>query len=78
MTPNAITYEDMRPGSYELWSGFEDIDLNHVQAVMSFPNFPRFRGQTFPEENDTDLVRLRVNAYNELMVDGCVAGPAGA
>ena len=50
-----ITYEDMRPGSYEVKPRLEDMDLNHIEAALCFPTFPRFCGQTFSEAKDKEL-----------------------
>ena len=49
VTMKGITYEDMRPGSYEVKPRLEDMDLNHLEASLCFPTFPRFCGQTFSE-----------------------------
>ena len=64
-----ITYEDMRPGSYEVAPRLEDMDLNHLEASLCFPTFPRFCGQTFTEAQDKELALLCVKAYNDWMVE---------
>jgi predicted TIM-barrel fold metal-dependent hydrolase len=64
-----ITYDDMRPGCYEPKARLEDMDVNHVEASLCFPTFPRFCGQTFLEAKDKDLALLCVQAYNDWMVD---------
>ena len=64
-----VTYEDMRPGSYELKPRLEDMDVNHLEAALCFPTFPRFCGQTFTEAKDKELALLCVKAYNDWMVD---------
>jgi len=65
----AITYDEMRPGCYEPKARLEDMDVNHVEASLSFPTFPRFCGQTFMEAKDRDLADLCVKAYNDWMFD---------
>ena len=45
------------------------MDTNWTQASLSFPNFPRFCGQTFLEANDRELALLCVRAYNDWMVE---------
>jgi len=50
-----VTYEDMRPGSYEVKPRLEDMDVNHIEAALCFPTFPRFCGQTFTEAKDKEL-----------------------
>ena len=49
MTMSPITYDEMRPGCYEPKARIEDMEMNHVEASLSFPTFPRFCGQTFLE-----------------------------
>ena len=73
----AITYDEMRPGCYDPKARLEDMDLNHTEASLAFPSFPRFCGQTFLEANDKDLALLCVQAYNDWMVDEWCAGSGG-
>jgi predicted TIM-barrel fold metal-dependent hydrolase len=72
----AITYEEMRPGCYATKERLADMDVNHVEASLCFPTFPRFCGQTFAEAKDKDLALLCVQAYNDWMVDEW-CGPSG-
>ncbi|WP_037575122.1 amidohydrolase family protein [Phaeacidiphilus oryzae] len=65
----AITYEQMRPGSYDVPARLADMDVNHVQSALCFPTFPRFCGQTFTEAKDRELALLCVRAYNDWMVE---------
>jgi predicted TIM-barrel fold metal-dependent hydrolase len=69
VTMRGITYQDMRPGSYAVAPRLEDMDLNHLEASLCFPTFPRFCGQTFTEAQDKELGLLCVKAYNDWMVD---------
>ena len=64
-----VTYEDMRPGSYEVKPRLEDMDVNHIEAALCFPTFPRFCGQTFTEAKDHELGLLCIEAYNDWMVE---------
>ena len=64
-----ITYEQMRPGSYDVPQRLADMDVNHVQSALCFPTFPRFCGQTFTEAKDRELGLLGVRAYNDWMVE---------
>ena len=57
MTMSPITYDEMRPGCYEPKARLEDMDINWVEASLSFPTFPRFCGQTFLEAKDRELAR---------------------
>jgi predicted TIM-barrel fold metal-dependent hydrolase len=69
MTMTGTTYDDMRPGCYDVPERLLDMDRNWTEASLCFPNFPRFCGQTFLEAKDRDLALLCVKAYNDWMVD---------
>ncbi|MDT3440442.1 MULTISPECIES: amidohydrolase family protein [unclassified Pseudofrankia] len=69
MTMSPITYDEMRPGCYDPAARLADMDLNHVEASLSFPTFPRFCGQTFAEASDRELAAACVIAYNDWMVE---------
>jgi len=71
-----ITYDEMRPGCFQLTPRLHDMDLNGVEVSMCFPTFPRFCGQTFLEAPDKDLALRCVRAYNDWMVDDWCA-PSG-
>jgi predicted TIM-barrel fold metal-dependent hydrolase len=64
-----MTYDEMRPGCYEPKARVDDMELNWVEASLSFPSFPRFCGQTFLEAKDRELAEACVYAYNDWMVD---------
>jgi predicted TIM-barrel fold metal-dependent hydrolase len=69
MSMSPITYDEMRPGCYEPKARIEDMEMNWVEASLSFPTFPRFCGQTFLEAKDRELAEACVYAYNDWMVD---------
>jgi predicted TIM-barrel fold metal-dependent hydrolase len=69
MTMSPITYDEMRPGCYDPKARIEDNELNHVEASLCFPTFPRFCGQTFTEAKDRELGLACVKAYNDWMVE---------
>jgi len=68
MTLDGMTYDEMRPGCYDPVARLRDMDLNWVEASLSFPTFPRFCGQTFLEAQDKDVALACVRAYNDWMV----------
>jgi predicted TIM-barrel fold metal-dependent hydrolase len=72
-----ITYDEMRPGCYEPKARLDDMDLNWVDASLSFPTFPRFCGQTFLEAKDRDLAHACVVAYNDWMMEEWCADSGG-
>jgi len=70
MTMTPMTYDDMRPGCYDVAARVADMAMNHVEASLCFPTFPRFCGQTFTEATtDRDLGLACITAYNDWMVD---------
>lgn len=69
MTMTPITYDDMRPGCFDWKERLVDMDLNHVEASVIYPTFPRFCGQTFSEGKDKDLGLACVLAYNDWLVE---------
>jgi len=77
ITVSPITMDDMRKGCWEQKARLEDMDVNHVEASLAFPSFPRFCGQTFAERKDKVLGDLCVKAYNDWMVDEWCAGTNG-
>jgi hypothetical protein len=72
-----VTYEEMRKGCWDQTARLEDMDVNHTEASLCFPTFPRFCGQTFTEAKDKELALLCVQAYNDWMVEEWCGG-AGA
>jgi predicted TIM-barrel fold metal-dependent hydrolase len=70
-----ITFDDIRPGCFKQKERLEDMDANHVDASICFPNvLPRFCGQSFLERKDKELALLCVQAYNDWMIDEWAAG----
>ncbi len=73
----ATTYEQLRPGTYEQTARLADMDLNHVEAALNYPNiFPRFCGQGFLERDDKDLALECLRIYNDWMIDDWGGGAA--
>jgi predicted TIM-barrel fold metal-dependent hydrolase len=69
------TYEDFRPAAYDQAERLRDMDLNHVEASICYPNtFPRFAGQGFAERRDLDLGLAALELYNDWMIDEWCGG----
>jgi len=69
------TFDEIRPGCWIKSERIADMDANHTEASVCFPNtLPRFCGQTFLERDDKELALLCVQAYNDWMVDDWCAG----
>jgi predicted TIM-barrel fold metal-dependent hydrolase len=76
LTNGAMTFDQMIPACYDQTARLAAMDLNHVQASLCFPTFPRFCGQTFLEANDKDLALACVIAFNDWMIDDWCGGAA--
>ncbi len=69
VTMEGVTYDDIAPGCYDPKARLADMDLNHIEASLCFPNYPRFCGQLFSEVDDRELGLLCIQAYNDWMID---------
>ena len=70
-----VTFDEIRPGCWKQADRLTDMDANHMDASICFPNvLPRFCGQTFYERADKELALLCVQAYNDWMIDEWCAG----
>ena len=68
-------YEDFRDGTWDQTARLSDMDLNHVDAAINYPNiFPRFAGQGFLERSDKELALTCLRIYNDWMIDDWCAG----
>ncbi|MEZ4279778.1 MAG: amidohydrolase family protein [Myxococcota bacterium] len=71
------TFDEIRPGCWKQKERLADMDANHMDASICFPNtLPRFCGQTFMEREDKALALLCVRAYNDWIIDEWCAGEA--
>jgi predicted TIM-barrel fold metal-dependent hydrolase len=70
-------YEDFREGTYDKKARLVDMDLNHVEVALNYPNtFPRFAGQGFAERADKELALASLKIYNDWMIDEWCGGDA--
>jgi predicted TIM-barrel fold metal-dependent hydrolase len=70
-----VTFEQIRPGAWKQKERLEDMDANHMEASICYPNvLPRFCGQAFLERADKELALLCVKAYNDWIIDEWCAG----
>jgi len=71
----AAVYEDFRPGTWDQHARLADMDVNHVEAAINYPNtFPRFAGQGFAERHDRELALMCIGIYNDWVIDVWCAG----
>lgn len=69
------TYDEFRPGAYDQTARLSDMDANHVEAALNFPNtFPRFCGQGFAERPDKELALISLRIYNDWVTQDWCAG----
>lgn len=70
-----VTFDEIRPGCWKQPERLADMDANHVEVSVCFPNvLPRFCGQAFLERDDKELALLCVQAYNDWLIDEWCAG----
>jgi predicted TIM-barrel fold metal-dependent hydrolase len=76
MDLNPIGFDEMRKGCYDPVARLVDMERNHVEASLCFPQMSRFCGQEFTENPDRDLGLLCIRAYNDWMVEEwCATDP---
>jgi len=67
--PIGVTFDEISPGCHQPKARIADMEANHVDGSLCFPNYPRFCGQLFAERKNKELSKLCVEAYNDFMVD---------
>jgi predicted TIM-barrel fold metal-dependent hydrolase len=76
MDLNPISFDEMRRGCFDPVARLEDMDLNHVEASLCFPQMIRFCGQEFSETKDRELGLACIKAYNDWMLEEwCATNP---
>jgi predicted TIM-barrel fold metal-dependent hydrolase len=71
------TFDDIRPGCWIQSERLADMEANHTDVSIMFPNtLPRFCGQTFLERDDKELALWCVQAYNDWLIEEWCAGDA--
>src|SRR3954467_8480448 len=63
------SFEEMRPGCYDIDQRVRDMDANGVLGSMCFPSFPNLCGQLFARSKDKDAALAILQAYNDWHVD---------
>jgi predicted TIM-barrel fold metal-dependent hydrolase len=78
VSATGVTFEDIAPGCYDPKARVADMQRNHIEASLCFPNYPRFCGQLFAERKDKTLSKLCLEAYNDWMVEEWCGDSGGA
>ena len=66
---NPTSFEEMRPGCYDVHERVKDMSAGGVLACMCFPSFPSFSGRVFMGAADKDLALAVTRAYNDWHID---------
>ena len=66
---NPTSFEEMRPGCYDVNERVKDMSAGGVLACLCFPSFPSFSGRLFMGADDKDLALAIVQAYNDWHID---------
>src|SRR3954453_3507088 len=70
------SFEEMRPGCFDVHERVRDMSAGGVLASMNFPSFPSFSGRLFANCDDKDLALAVTQAYNDWNIEGwCGAYP---
>ena len=67
--PMGITYETMRPGSFETSARLDDMDADGIYAQVLYPSVTLKGAKIY--SNDRDLQVACVRAYNEWLLEFC-------
>jgi predicted TIM-barrel fold metal-dependent hydrolase len=63
------SFDQLRPGCYDVDARIGDMNANGVLASMCFPSFPSFCGALFLRCQDKELSRVMLQAYNDWHID---------
>ena len=63
------SYDQMRPGCWNVHERIRDMNANGMLASMCFPSFPSFCGQLWNTTEDKQLARVMSQAYNDWHID---------
>ena len=70
------SFDEMRPGCYDIHERVRDMNANGVLGSMCFPSFIQFCGQLFARTEDKELAIDMLRAYNDWHIeDWCGAYP---
>jgi predicted TIM-barrel fold metal-dependent hydrolase len=59
------TFDQVRPGTYDVHQRIRDMDANGVLAGLNFPSWPGNGGQFFTQSDDDGFVAAMLRAYND-------------
>jgi len=71
------SYEEMRPGCFDVTERIKDMNAGGVLGSMCFPSFPSFSGRVFGASDDKDLALAVLQAYNDWHIEEWCASTPG-
>ena len=73
---NPGSYQELRPGCFDVHQRVRDMDANGVLGSLNFPTMAGFSARTFNEGEDKDLAMVMMKGYNDWVHDEwCAAYP---
>jgi predicted TIM-barrel fold metal-dependent hydrolase len=66
---NPTSFEEMRPGCFDIDERVKDMSAGGVLACMCFPSFPSFSGRLFANVDDKEVALAVTRAYNDWHID---------
>jgi predicted TIM-barrel fold metal-dependent hydrolase len=66
---DALSFEQMRPGCYDIDARIDDMSVNGMLGSLNFPSLAGFTGQLFYTCEDKDIAIELLRAYNDWHVD---------
>ena len=66
---DALSFDQMRPGCYDIHERIRDMDVNGVLGSLNFPSLTGFAGQLFSTCPDKAIALELVQAYNDWHID---------
>jgi predicted TIM-barrel fold metal-dependent hydrolase len=71
------SFEEMRPGCFDLAERIKDMNAGGVLGSMCFPSFPSFSGRVFGASEDKGLALAVLQAYNDWHIEDWCGGAPG-
>ncbi|MGI9433089.1 MAG: amidohydrolase family protein [Myxococcota bacterium] len=71
------SFEQLRPGCYDLGERVRDMNANGVLGSLCFPSFPSFCGALWARTEDKQLAITMLRAYNDWHIDEWCGGAPG-
>src|SRR3989442_1489744 len=68
-SPKSKTFDAMRRGCYDPRERIKDMEIDGVDAQVTFPTLPGLAGATFIEIEDKAYAAALISAYNDWLVD---------